>query len=341
MIKFAHQIDQSLSMGAISTIHTIDMHTAGEPLRIIYKGFPLLSGRRIIEKRKDCLENHDHLRKQLMFEPRGHADMYGAILVGKERDDSDFGVLFTHNEGYSTMCGHAIIALTQLAYKIGHIGTGETLRIDTPAGLVISKSMGKFAEFINVPSFVYKTELNIEVRGKIYVFDIAFGGAFYAFIDADLHNIDLSAENHQILKHLGYTLKCEIAQTLLCLHPYYSELSFLYGVIFYSSKQVNEPSSHSKHVCIFADGELDRSPTGTGVSARAALLHAKDSLALNDTIKIESILGYCFEVSVTGGIQYANYDAVIPKVSGEAYITGKHEFILEDDDPLTDGFIFK
>lgn len=340
MIKFTQQIEHS-ALIATAGIHTIDMHTAGEPLRIIYKGFPELSGRRIVDKRKDCLENHDSLRKQLMFEPRGHADMYGAILVGKERDDSDFGVLFTHNEGYSTMCGHAIIALTQLAYKIGHIGIGETLRIDTPAGLVISKSMGNFAEFINVPSFVYKTELKVEVSGVRYTFDIAFGGAFYAFIDADLHDIDLSTENHQVLKQLGSVLKCEIAHTLSCIHPYDSELSFLYGVIFYSSKQTNEPSSHSKHVCIFADGELDRSPTGTGVSARAALLHAKGSTALNDTIEIESILGYCFEVSVTGGIQYANYDAVIPKVSGRAYITGKHEFILEDDDPLTDGFIFK
>lgn len=323
------------------SINSVDMHTCGEPLRVIYEGFPPLSGKTILEKRHACKLNYDFIRQSLMFEPRGHADMYGAIIVEPERDDSDFGVLFTHNEGYSTMCGHAIIALTQLALQTRLISKSESLKIDTPAGQVTAMSLGEQASFINVPSFVYRQNDVISVDGQKYQFDIAFGGAFYAFVDADQHDINLSMTEHQVLKTLGLQLKHKIEKAFEIHHPYYAELGFLYGVIFYSKTQTSSFQSHSKHVCIFAEGELDRSPTGTGVSARAALLLEQEQLEIGKTIQIESIVGQSFLVEAVESTQYANYRAILPKVTGSAYITGQHTFLCDPRDPLANGFIFK
>lgn len=341
MEKFKNNIASLEFQNTLYSINSVDMHTCGEPLRVIYEGFPTLRGKTILEKRHACKLNYDFIRQSLMFEPRGHADMYGAIVVEAEREESDFGVLFTHNEGYSTMCGHAIIALTQLAIQTGYKSIDEVLKIDTPAGLVTSKSAGDSASFINVPSFVYAKEKTIQLENKQYQFDIAFGGAFYAFIDADKHDISLSTSEHQSLKILGLALKNEIQEKFPCAHPNFDDLSFLYGVIFYSSSQVTSTQSHSKHVCIFAEGELDRSPTGTGVSARVAILYDNKQLNLGQPIQIESILGESFTVEIDSFTEYANYRAILPKVTGSAYITGQHTFLCDPRDPLANGFIFK
>lgn len=341
MEEFKKGIVSFTFCGSKYSIKTIDMHTCGEPLRVIYSGFPLLKGGSTLQKRQECKSRFDELRQSLMFEPRGHADMYGAIIVEAEREESDFGVLFTHNEGYSTMCGHAIIALTQLAYQTGYKSIGEVLKIDTPAGLVTSQSAGDSSSFINVPSFVYAKEKTIQIENKQYQFDIAFGGAFYAFVDADKHDINLSMTEHQSLKTLGLALKNEIQENFPCVHPNFDDLSFLYGVIFYSSSQITSTQSHSKHVCIFAEGELDRSPTGTGVSARVAILHENKQLSLGQRIQIESVLGESFTVEINSVTEFANYRAILPKVTGSAYITGQHTFLCDPRDPLANGFIFK
>ncbi|MGB5287287.1 MAG: proline racemase family protein [Ignavibacteriaceae bacterium] len=329
-------------------IKTIDAHTAGEPLRIIIEGFPEIKGKTILEKRKYMKENLDHLRTALMFEPRGHADMYGAIITEPEKDDSDFGVLFLHNEGYSTMCGHGIIALTKVAVQTGMIEAEEPvtkIKIDTPAGLVTAFAKVKNGRvesvyFHNVHSFVLTTDIEFEVVGIGKVkFDIAFGGAFYAFVNADELDIGMKEKNFRELIRKGMTIKNAVMKSYPIKHPFNEDLSFLYGTIFYGKAHCKD--ADSRNVCIFADGEVDRSPTGTGVSARMALHYAKGEIRLNEQMVIESIIGTKFTGSIHQTTKFGEYDAVIPQVEGNAYITGKHEFIIDPEDPLKEGFIFR
>jgi trans-L-3-hydroxyproline dehydratase len=329
-------------------IKTIDAHTAGEPLRIILEGLPDIQGRTILEKRKYMKDNFDYLRKTVIFEPRGHADMYGAIITEPEREDSDFGVLFLHNEGYSTMCGHGIIALTKVAVQTGMIEAIEPItqiKIDTPAGLVTSFAKVKNGEvesvyFHNVPSFVLTTDLEFEVVGIGKVkFDIAFGGAFYAFVNADEHGIGMKVKNFRELIRKGMAIKKAIMRSYPVKHPLEEDLSFLYGTIFYGKPHSED--ADSRNVCIFAEGEVDRSPTGTGVSARMALYHAKGEIGINQPKIFESIIGTKFTGSVHQTIRFGEYDAVIPQVEGNAFITGKHEFLIDPKDPLKEGFILR
>jgi len=329
-------------------IKTIDAHTAGEPLRIILEGLPYIKGKTILAKRKYMKENLDHLRTALLFEPRGHADMYGAIITEPERNDSDFGVLFLHNEGYSTMCGHGIIALTKVIVQTGIIEPKEPImeiKFDTPAGLVTSiakvkKGKVESVYFHNVPSFVLTTDIEYEVVGIGKVkFDIAFGGAFYAFINADELGIEMKEKNIRLLIKKGMAIKNAVMRSFPIKHPFEEDLSFLYGTIFYG-KSHNEDAD-SRNVCIFADGEVDRSPTGTGVSARMALHYAKGEIELDEKIIIESIIGTKFTCSIHQKTKFGDYDAVIPQVKGNAFITGKHEFFIDPEDPLKEGFILR
>jgi len=286
-------------------IKTIDVHTAGEPLRIIFNGLPEIKGSTILEKRKYMKENLDYLRTALMFEPRGHADMYGAIITEPVNKDSDFGVLFLHNEGYSTMCGHGIIALTKVFVQTGMIEAIEPIteiKIDTPAGLVTSFAKVKNGKvesvyFHNVPSFVLTTDQIVDVQGIGKVkYDIAFGGAFYAFVNADELGIGMKKQNFSELIKKGMAIE--------------EELNFLYGTIFYGKSHTKD--AESRNVCIFAEGEVDRSPTGTGVSARMALHFKKDEIKLNQPMIIESIIGTKFTGSVHQSTKFGKYDAVIP-----------------------------
>ena len=331
-------------------ITSLDMHTGGEPLRIITSGFPVLEGKTILEKRQFCLTHYDHLRTALMFEPRGHADMYGALITEPERPLSDFGVLFLHNEGYSTMCGHAIIALSKAAVEAQVINVVEgnnLLKIDTPAGLIESQVLVEHGlvirtSFRNVPSFLALADqwLDVEGVGRMQ-FDLAYGGAFYAFVDADAIGLSLGPDNSNQIISFGQRIKQAVMESTPVTHPFADELSFLYGVIFTSTQQTSQADSHSRHVCIFAQGELDRSPTGTGVSARAALCYAKGQLRLGEVIQIESILGSQFSVSVHSHCQFGSHQAIVPEVSGTAFVTGKNEFYFDLSDPLSHGFIFR
>jgi len=332
----------------ILKIKTIDAHTAGEPLRIIIEGLPEIQGKTILEKRKYMKENFDHLRKALMFEPRGHADMYGAIITEPEKKDSDLGVLFLHNEGYSTMCGHGIIALTKVAIQTGMIKATEPttqIKIDTPAGLVTSFAKVKDGKvdsvyFHNVPSFVLTVDEEVEVAGIGKVkYDIAFGGAFYVFVNADELGIGMNEENYRELIEKGVAIKKAVMSSYPIKHPFEKDLDFLYGTIFCGKSHRKE--ADSRNVCIFAEGEVDRSPTGTGVSARMALHYAKSEINLNHQMVIESIIGTRFTGSIVSSTKFGNYDAVIPQVEGNAYITGKHEFIIDPEDPIKEGFILR
>jgi trans-L-3-hydroxyproline dehydratase len=323
-------------------ITTIDMHTGGEPLRVIVDGLPPFEGRTVLEKRRYFREHYDHLRTGLMWEPRGHADMYGAVITSSA--DADFDVFFLHNEGYSTMCGHAIIALTKLIVETGLVDKHE-ITFNVPAGRIVARasvSGGKVTEasFRNVPSFLYLRDQHVTVAGIGQVhFDVAYGGAFYAFVSAQSVGLELTPEHFDRIIDYGRRIKRAVMNQFSIKHPFEEDLSFLYGTIF--TAPAADHSHHSRNACIFAEGELDRSATGSGVSARAALHFAKGELGLNERVTIESILGSTMSVEVVGMTKFGPYDAVIPEVSGTASITGRNEFYFDPDDPFRKGFIFR
>ncbi|HID89155.1 MAG TPA: proline racemase [Anaerolineae bacterium] len=331
-----------------TVITTIDAHTAGEPLRVIVDGVPALPGATILEKRRYFREHLDFLRTALMWEPRGHADMYGCVLTEPETPDGDLGVIFMHNEGYSTMCGHGIIGLAKVVLDTGMVekeGATPILRIDTPAGRVTAHARREGEQvvevsFLNVPSFVYALDQVVEVDGLGEVrYDVAFGGAFYAFCRAEDLGLRLVPEEFRRLIDLGMRIKRAVMESLEIRHPFEEDLSFLYGTIFVGPP--HDPAHHSRNVCVFAEGQVDRCPTGTGVSARAALHHARGELAVGEPFIVESILGTCFTGRVVKTTTFGPYDAVVPEVTGSAYICGRNELLIDPDDPLRHGFMLR
>lgn len=329
-------------------IRTIEAHTGGEPLRVILSGFPVLGGASILSKRKELSLNHDYLRKVLMWEPRGHSDMYGALLVDPEFSTSDIGVIFMHNNGYSTGCGHAIIALTKIFIEtktVPLVKPTTKILIETPSGIVtafarVSDTNSVEVYFENVPSFVQELDAIIEVPGigKIK-YDLAYGGAFYAIVSIKDLGIELKHKYLDEITSLGKKIKKAISSKVDCMHPTEPQMNSLYGTIFVDDS--DNPECHSKNICIFADGELDRSPTGTGVSARVAVENSRGNLNTGEKIYIESITGAIFSVSAKKIVSIGGCEGVIPQVGGDASITGKSTFWIDPSDPLKDGFLLK
>ncbi len=321
-------------------VDTIDLHTGGEPLRVILSEIPGMPDGDVLEKRRWFAANRDHLRTALMLEPRGHADMYGAIVTASRIADLD--VFFLHNEGYSTMCGHAVIALARLVAETRGGDTSRPIRLTAPCGPILARAhfaAGAYvrSSFRNVPSFAPLIDGQVDVPGLGAVrFDIAYGGAFYAIVDAQPLGLRLRSEEAGRLIDLGSRIKAAVAAAHPVRHPFEPELSFLYGTIFTGPPET--PGHHSRNVCIFADGELDRSPTGSGVSARAALLHARVEARLGDGFVIESIIGTTMSVAIAEETDFGPYDAIIPEVGGTAHVTGRHSFCFDPDDPQRDGF---
>ena len=332
-------------------ISTIDMHTGGEPLRVIVDGFPILQGNSVLDYRRYCKENFDDLRTALMFEPRGHADMYGCILTPPNDDAGDFGVVFLHNEGYSTMCGHAIIGLTTLAIQMEWVAIVEgdnILKIDAPCGRITSYATVengtlKAVRFHCVPSFVAGLDKKVAVPGLgNVIYDLAYGGAYYAYVDMDKNHFefDLSKSAYQELIKKGMDIKHAVMdEDPDIFHPFDEELGFLYGTIFLSKSE--KKGIDSRNVCIFADGEVDRSPTGSGVSGRMAIHYLRNEIAKGEHMRIESITDSVFTGSVVDEVDFGPFQAVIPQVAGTAFITGMHTFVIDPKDPIKNGFILR
>jgi len=338
----------ALSRDAPLTLETIDAHTAGEPLRLIVDGLGPIPGRTMLDKRRYFRKELDHVRTALIHEPRGHADMYGAVLTEPCTADGHLGVLFMHNEGYSSMCGHGVIALTTIILQQRLHGfdlTTTELRFDTPAGRVVAhpRVVGERVAgvtFHNVPSFVAALDQTIEVPSLGPVtFDLAFGGAYYALCRAEPLGLALTTGDAARLIDAGRRIKRAIVESTEIVHPIDDDLGFLYGVIFLGPPL--DDRRHSRNVCVFADGQIDRSPTGTGVSARAAVHVARGELALGQTITIESILGTTMNVTPVERTTFGPYTAVLPAVGGRAFITGQSQFIVDSVDPLAHGFFLR
>lgn len=329
-------------------ITTIDAHTAGEPFRVITSGVPSPLGETILEKRRYAATHLDHIRKCLMFEPRGHADMYGCFVTEPVTKEADFGILFIHNEGFSTMCGHGIIAITTVAVETGLVkivSSGQKVRIDTPAGLVtavplITEGRVTSVTFENVPAFAPELSAVVHVPGLGKVtYDLGFGGAFYAFVQAESVGLSCTPECFSELVDKGRKIKQAIMASKTIVHPLEPDLGFLYGVIFVDTPDME--GVHSRHCCVFAEGEVDRSPTGTGVSARLAILNARKKIQPGEDIVINSIINTGFTCQIADLTQVENFQAVIPRVTGSAYITGVHAFLIDPSDPLNQGFILR
>ncbi len=329
-------------------ITTIDCHTAGEPFRVITGGYPELPGETILARRRYAQEHLDHLRTALMWEPRGHADMYGCLVTPPVSPEADIGILFMHNEGYSTMCGHGIIGITKVALETGMLPMIEpqtVIKIDAPAGLItaharVADGHVHSVRFHNVPSFVLALDEAVEVPGLGTVrYDLAFGGAFYAYLQAEDVGLTCTPDNFRAFIETGLAIKRAIVASRDIPHPFEEDLSFLYGPIFIGPPQLE--GSHSRNVCVFAEGEVDRCPTGTGVSGRLAIHYVRGEIGLDEPIVIESIIGTRFTGRIVETTTFGPYPAVIPEVEGAAHITGRHEFLIDPTDPLRDGFILR
>jgi proline racemase len=319
-------------------VETVDYHTGGEPFRIVTGGVPPLEGATILERRRFAREHLDHIRRLLVFEPRGHADMYGCHVVPPNDNGADLGVVFFHNEGYSTACGHGTIALVTWALESGVVERieGEShVVVDVPSGRLetwatVCDGRVRSVRFRNVPSFVWAQGL--EAAGRVV--DVAFGGAFYASLEERVAPGELPR-----LIDLGRRIKAELDAAHDVVHPLEPELRDVYGVIFWQAEGLGPLVQ--RNVTVFADGEVDRSPCGSGTSARLALLDAEGGLPRGDALTHLSIVGSEFTGRVVAATEVAGRPAVVTEVEGSAYRTGRAEFALDPDDPIGEGFLLR
>jgi trans-L-3-hydroxyproline dehydratase len=322
----------------------LDYHTCGEPVRIVTQGYPLLDAPTILGKRRQARESHDNLRRAMMLEPRGHAGMYGVIPVAASHPEAAFGVLFTHNEGYSTMCGHATIALGRYAIEHGLVPVVEPVTrfaIEAPCGLVrLSCEVrgGKVGTvtFESVPAFCHARDLVFDVPGLGPVTtDIAYGGAFYCILPASCFGLDLFETPVAEIVEAAGRLTDAVRATLTITHPTEPDLGFLYGTIVTDEAAPDETSSN---LCVFAERQIDRSPTGSGVTARMALDAAKGLVAHGQERRFRSITGGTFAGRVVGPADFPAEGAVTVAVGGTSHFSGTNHFVIEPDDPLGHGF---
>ncbi|XP_076024104.1 trans-L-3-hydroxyproline dehydratase [Genypterus blacodes] len=332
-------------------LSVVDMHTGGEPLRIVLSGYPEVKGDSVLAKRRYVRGQLDHLRRMLMYEPRGHYDMYGALIVDSEMPDAHLGVLFMHNEGYSTMCGHAVIALGRFAvdYKlVKEPQSPETqVNIHCPCGLVkafVEYSNGKTGavRFLSVPAFAFATDVTVTVEGfgEVLV-DISYGGAFYAFVSAQTFGLDVNKSRTRDLVDVATAVTKAVKSQVKLHHPTSDDLAFLYGTILTDGSDAysSEPTAN---VCVFAEAQVDRSPTGSGVTARVALQYHKGLIKLDQVRTFQSgATGSRFTGKAVQEVQCGDFKAVVVEVSGRAVYTGVSRFVREADDELAHGFLLK
>jgi proline racemase len=335
-------------------IDTVDYHTGGEPFRIVVGGVPPLEGATILERRRFAFEHLDHVRRFLVHEPRGHADMYGCHVVPPNDAGADLGVVFFHNEGYSTACGHGTIALVTWALEGGVMpmtGKETAVTVDVPSGRLACVARCDVAarrvtsvRFTNVPSFVLATGVTLPTsRGPVTV-DVAYGGAFYG--SADVRSLGLAVDKASLsaLIDLQRELRPALDAALDVVHPDEPELRGIYGITWWQDEPTapgDDAALTQRNVTVFADGEVDRSPCGSGTSARLALLHAAGRIRTGATLRHRSIVDSVFAGRVTGETAVAGRPGVITEVEGSAHLAGRSHFVLDPADPLGTGFLLR
>jgi trans-L-3-hydroxyproline dehydratase len=351
------------------TLETLDLHCAGEPLRLIRSGYPAVPELPINERRLWAHEHADHVRRLLMYEPRGHRDMYGAVLLSPHRDDADIAVLFMHNEGYSTMCGHGVIALTQGLIEEGlypAVTPTTVIRWETPAGLVtatadVSVGVGaapvvRSVRFENVPSYLHAEGLVMRPRGvrlfgaaaerKGLSVQVAFGGAYYGIVDVAELGMRVVPEQIESLTRAGAAITEALRRDHTPTHPSDESLGFVYGTILVDSEPATSPDGLAanatiRNVTVFAEAEVDRSPCGSGTSALLAARHALGASKVGDELINAGITGEAFSARVEATTTLGEHAAVITSVQGSGYVTGHQQYIVDERDPLASGFLLR
>jgi proline racemase len=335
-----------------TTVATADYHTGGEPFRIVSEPPVPILGDTVAERRARAIEDPDvqFLRAVLCSEPRGHADMYGGFVVPPDDEGADLGVLFWHKDGFSTACGHGTIALGVWAVETGLVAAPETgsveVVIDVPSGRVTARvhresSQVVGVDFVNVPSRVVATDVPVSTsRGEVSV-TVAYGGANYATLSAA--QLGLSVETGQIsdLIALGREIKWALDDSEHAVHPTDPRLSGIYGTILFDELGDQPGEVHQRNVTVFADGEVDRSPCGSGTCARLAVLAADGRLPAGTVLRHDSIVGSTFLGTVLESVVDGGHPAVVPQVAGMAYRTGDHVFSIDPRDPLVPGFVLR
>jgi proline racemase len=352
---------------ARATLETIDLHCAGEPLRLIRTGFPQVPMAPILERRSWVREHADHARRAVMYEPRGHRDMYGAILMAPHRPDADIAVLFMHNEGYSTMCGHGTIAIVTALIEEGLYPATEpqtTIRLEAPAGLVtavanVARGMHGGPEvssvrFTNVPAFVAASDLTLRPEGVPLAgaaaqsgalnVALAFGGAYYAIVDAANLGLRVVPDQVEPLTRAGRAITDLLRRDHTPTHPTNPELGFVYGTIIVDYDPSTSPDgkasdAYMRNVAVFANAEVDRSPCGSGTSALLAYLFSRGGIHQGQDVFNAGITGEAFRGRVDERTQLGDREAVITSVEGTAHVTGYHTFVIDGRDPLGGGFL--
>jgi proline racemase len=319
-------------------VSVVDYHTAGEPFRIVLDGAPAMEGATVLAKREWLTEHADQVRRLIINEPRGHADQYGCFVVEPDDGGAEFGLIFFHKDGYSTACGHGTIAAATWAFESGRVPAAEganRLVMDVPSGRVhtrVEVSDGRVGPvtFVNVPSYVTATDIDVDGVSA----DVSYGGAFYASVEASTVGLSVTPENVDRFIATGRSIKAQLADHPSVVHPTDERLSGLYGVIFFERLG----DRHQRNVTVFADGEVDRSPCGSGTSARLAVLHAAGALGTGEPFTHDSVIGSRFEGAVVAESEARGLPAVITEITGTAHLTGTATFTLDPDDALGLGF---
>ncbi|MFV0516407.1 MAG: proline racemase family protein [Aminipila sp.] len=326
------------------TLFTIESHTMGEPLRCIVGGIPNLKGNTMMEKKQYFKEHYDYVRKALMLEPRGHKDMFGSILTAPTMPEADYGVIFMHGQGFHNMCGHGTIATSTIAIETGMVKIEEPqtiIRQEAPAGLVTIKATVKDGKaekisFENVPAFLYKRDIVVDVPkyGELKM-DIAFGGSFFAIVNHEQLGIDICPENSSKLVEMGMAIIEAANKQIDVVHPELPDINTIDLCEIYGISK--SPDAHMQNITIF-DGQIDRSPCGTGTCAKIATLFAKGELKIGEDFVYESVIRTKFTGKVLGTTKVGEFDAIIPEITGSAYITGYSQFMIDQEDPVKYGF---
>lgn len=335
-------------MNFTKSIHTIDSHTMGEPTRIVVGGIPNIPGDTMAEKKAFLEKEMDAVRTTIMHEPRGHNDMFGSIILAPTHKEADFGIIFMDGGGYLNMCGHGSIGAITVAIETGMVERKEPfteVAMDTPAGLIRGKARienGRVKEvsIVNVPAFLYKKDVVINVPdiGDV-ILDISFGGSFFAIVNAKQLMVTIDPKNTQRLIEIGLKIREIINHTIDIKHPNLEHIKTVDLVeIFDDAVHQN---AHYRNVVIFGQGQVDRSPCGTGTSAKLATLYAKGQIKMDEPFIYESILGTTFKGRILGTTKVGDYEAIIPEITGSAFITGFNQFVISPDDPVKNGFVLK
>ncbi|MTK11153.1 MAG: proline racemase [Clostridiaceae bacterium] len=330
------------------TIFAIDSHTMGEPTRIVVGGVPNIPGKTMPEKKAYLEEHLDWVRTAIMLEPRGHNDMFGSIVTQPTTEEADLGIIFMDGGGYLNMCGHGSIGASTVAVETGMVPAVEPvthLTLEAPAGLVkasvkVENGKAKEVSIINVPAFLYKRDVEVDVPGigKVTM-DISFGGSFFAIVKAENLGLEISPASAQKLIEVGMNVIKAVNEQIEIQHPTLPHIKTVDLCEIYGPAKSADATM--QNAVVFGQGQLDRSPCGTGTSAKMATLYAKGLLKMKEDFIYESIIQTKFKGRVLEETKVGDYDAIIPEITGAAYITGHNQFFIDPEDPVKYGFVLK